>query len=286
VARPMSPQAVQSFCVAVLFVACSSLRAAPPAPVTQPAPAAVADEHEVGPALAEFLKPVDARDDKSAYALTTAAYRKAHSTEDFTKVMNQLRTELDLPQRQFQLSVARRPKDDRPREAIAFIVGYPAKTDRKSVSVVVAFADEGGRWRVADAELRRDGSMEGLRGAFYHANRGAYAMAMAGLGSVGLQARVTKLDEKSVTVEPISMDKQSPPRPPRSFEVDGQTQVFVIVPTEATVGGRKVPWERPTPGRLADLKVGDKVTVDMPPGQERALKITITFRQVQPGPGL
>jgi hypothetical protein len=154
------------------------------------------------------------------------------------------------------------------------------------VSVVVAFADERGRWRVADAELRRDGSMEGLRGAFYHANRGAYTMGMAGLSSVGLQARVTKLDEKSVTVEPISMDKQTPPRPPRSFEIDGQTQVFRIVPTDATVGGRKVTWERPTPARLADVKVGDKVTVDTPPGQERALKITITFRQVEPAPGL
>jgi hypothetical protein len=297
VARPMAPQAVLSLCVVALSLACSRSRAAPPsegapanaAPAgTRPATAPVADEYDVGPALAEFLKAVDAKDDKAAYALATAAFRKAHSLEDFTKQMDRVRTDVDLASRQFQLSVARPPKGDRPREAIAYIVAVPARTNRQSVGVVVAFADEGGRWRVADVELRDGGKLDGLRGAFFRANRGPHDMGMAGLSSVSLHARVTKLEEKSVTVEPVPMDKQAPPRPPRTFEIDGQTKVFVIVLQEnfKLPSGQTVPYERPVPARLADLKVADKVTVEMPPGQERALKITIRDRKIEPAPGL
>jgi len=113
-------------------------------------------------------------------------------------------------------------------------------------------------------------------------------MGMAGLSGVGLEARVTKFDEKSVTVEPTPWDKQSPPRPARTLQIDGETKVFVIVFEQnfRLPNGQTVPYERPVPARLADVKVGDKVTVDTPPGKDHALKISVWPRKIESAPGL
>jgi hypothetical protein len=240
-------------------------------------------------ALADFLQAVGAGENEKAYALATAEYRKGHSLEEFSKEMDRVRADVDVAKQQFQMYLARQPKDDRPRQAAASAMPVRAKTGGRLMSFALRFSHEDGRWRVAQTELEElRGNPPNLLSEFRQVNGPAHSLPMAGAGSISFEARVTKLDEKSVTVEPIPLGKQDPPRPARTLEIDAKTEVAIIHLTEnfKLPNGRTVPAELPVAARLQDLKVGHRVTVHTPPRQERVLKIVIWPKPVAPAPGL
>jgi hypothetical protein len=254
-------------------------------PATAPG---AADEAGVNPAASAFLEAVGAREDERAYELTTARYREAHPLEEFKKEMEKLRAEVRL-RMTLQVLVAPQPADGQPRQAVAVTPRLTARSDRRTVALGLRLAHEDGAWRVADVELLEGNSPSaGFLSAFMKANRGARQAVMASPGRAGLYGRVTKLDEKSLTVETIKRGDADASPAERTLAFDKETRVFVMVleSERKAPGGQPIRMHRAVPGQLSDLKVGQRVILDVLPGQERATRISIEPLPAEPGPGL
>jgi hypothetical protein len=286
------------FATALLFAE-ASLSAAPAPPrvepptsrpaSTRPTTAPAAEEDGIAPALAEFLQALGGRDDEGAYKLTTADYRKAHSLEDFKKEMDRVRSDVNVRAGRLQVALAPQPKDDQPRRALAVSPRLTARTDRRQVSLVVSLARVEGRWQVSGAELRNAQKGDPVFGDFMRTNPGARMIGLAGASRTMLRSRVTKLDDKSVTLEPIGQkDDRGEPAAARTLAIDENTKVLLGVAVRESIGprGQTTRTYRSVPGRLADLKVGQEVMVNATPAQDRAMTITIYPAQIEPGPGL
>ena len=256
-------------------------RQAPAQPAsTRPAtaPADAVDETGVNPAATEFLRAVAAGEDERAYQLTTADYREGRPLPEFKKEMDALRAELSMRGLRFQVIAAPRPAGGGPWRAIA-IWPTARKTTRKSVTVGLALALEQGAWRVEHVEFVETANTPGpgFVGGFMKANPGARPVAMADAGMMSLTGRVTKVDDKSLTVEPTTPGKGGPPPAERTLAVDEGTRVLLPVRQgeRKTPGGQTYTSYRSVPAKLADVKVGQQVVVETAPGQDRATRISI-----------
>jgi hypothetical protein len=272
----------------------ASTRPASTRPATAPAaPAGGVDETWVNAAATEFLRAVDAGEDERAYQLTTADYREPRPLAEFKKEMDKLRADLDVRRMRFQIFAT-------PRRALAM---WPTsrKTTRKSVTVGLVLALEEGAWRVDHVEFIEGGvdrTGEGFVAGFMKANRGARPVPNAQAGRVTVSGRVTKVDEKSVTIEPTTRGKAGQggkagqpeeagaPAAERTLAVDAATRVLVPVRGEdrkSPGSGRTIPYYRGVPGKLADVKVGQQVEVEIVPGQDRATRISIDVAHAEEG---
>jgi hypothetical protein len=230
-----------------------------------------------------------AGDDEGAYKLTTADYQKAHPLEDFKKEMDRVRSDVSVRMR-MQVLLAPQPRDGQPRRAVAVSPRLTARTDRRQVSFVVSLAHGDGRWQVSGAGLRDAQRGNSVLSEFTRANPGARMIGLAGAGTATmLQMRVTKVDDKSVTLEPTGKkDDRGQPAAARTLAIDENTKVLLAVALRESKGaaGQTTRSYRSVPGKLADLKVGQDVMVNATPSQDRAVSITIYPAQLEPGPGL
>jgi hypothetical protein len=258
------------------------------------APAGAVDETGVNPAATEFLRAVAAGEDERAYQLTTADFREGHPPGEFKKEADSMRADLDVRRMRFQVFAT-------PKRALAM---WPTsrKTSRKAVTVGLVLALEEGAWRVEHVEFIEeiDRTGQGFVAAFLKANPGARPVANAAAGKMTVSGRVTKLDEKSVTIEPTTQatagrgkpgpqpGKTDAPRAERTLAVDEATRVFVPVREGdmKTPAGRTVPRYRGVAGKLADVKVGQQVQVEIAPGEERATRISIDVAHAEDDKGL
>jgi hypothetical protein len=256
-------------------------------PATAPAaPAGGVDETWINPAATEFLRAVGAGEDERAYRLTTADYREPRPLAEFKKEMDTLRADLDVRRVRFQVFAT-------PRRALA-IWPTSRKTSRKSVTVGLVLALEEGAWRVDHVEFIEeiDRTGQGFVAGFMKANRGARHVPNVDAGMVSLSGRVTKLDDKSLTLEPTTRGKAGPegkadaPPAERTLAVDAATRVFVPVRGEnrkSPGSGRTIPNYRAVPGKLADVKVGQQVEVEIVPGKDLVTRIMIDIAHAEEG---
>jgi hypothetical protein len=267
----------------------AATRPASTRPATAPAPAGAVDETGVNPAASEFLRAVSAGEYERVYQLTTADYREGRPLEDFKKEMDKLRAELDVRRMRFQVFAAPRPAAGKRWRAIA-IWPTSRKTTRKSVSVGLGLTLEEGAWRVDHVELVEGNNQpgQGFVAGFMKAHPGARPVASAAAGRMTISGRVTKVDDKSVTIEPTTRDKAGPPPAERTLAVDEATQVFVPVREgmRKSLTGFTIPNIRAVPAKLADVKVGQQVEVEIVPGKDRATRIMIDPAHAEDDKGL
>jgi hypothetical protein len=179
----------------------------------------------------------------------------------------------------FQIFAAPRPAaGGKPWRAIA-IWPTSRKSDRKSVSVGLGLTLKEGAWQVDHVELVEDivRPGQGFVAGFMKAHPGARPVASAGAGMMTLSGRVTKVDDKSVTIEPTTRDKAAPPAAERTLAVDENTRVLVPLREgqRKSATGFTIPNIRLVPGKLADVKVGQQVEVQIVPGKDLATQIML-----------
>jgi len=236
------------------------------------------DEALIAPAANAFLQAVAAKEDDAAREHTTAAYREAHPGEDFRKVLDGLRTiQFDPGKQPLQVRVGPpRAADDGPRQALAML---PSKSNGEPVTIGMVLSFERGAWRIDALEpiAAIDTGRGGFVRDFHRANPGSQPAAFAGPGRMGLRGRLTKVDDRSVTIERPAEATGAAGPTERTLTVDAETQVRVYVQNgeRAMPSGVTVPRFVSAPAKLSDLKVGDPVIVEVPIGQENAVRIAV-----------
>jgi hypothetical protein len=170
------------------------------------------------------------------------------------------------------------PADDRPRRAMAVWPTHlkaDPKADPRRVTLVLHLACEQGAWHVESVALDEGA---GFARAFKEANPGAGPVQSGFDGRMAIEAVVTAVGEKTLTVRPVN-SWQSAPRPAeRTFALDAGTGVFVpeYSRDQELPGGRTFPVYKAVPGGRDDLKVGQRVFVEWPPGEARAARVSIS----------
>jgi hypothetical protein len=160
-----------------------------------------------------------------------------------------------------------------------------AKAGRRPVTLVLHLSCEDGGWRVTRAA--RDEGAAFVRD-FKEANPGAGPVESAGAGMMGVRGVVTNLDDKSLTVRPINRWPRAPAPAERTFALDEQTRVLVpeYSREQQLPGGRSVHVYKAVPGKREDLEVGQQVSLEWPPGEARAARVSISHADNGGGPGL
>jgi hypothetical protein len=235
-----------------------------------------------------FLRAVADADDKAAYELTAPAYRKDVPRERFASEAKTLRDGVGLPKEMKALPsmsgwVLVNAEEGQPRRG-AFTLGNSrriAKEDaeklaRTTIGVRVEQQTDG-RWLVSEARAmdrnRATSFMDSVVDAARHGNDLRYALST-------IRGKVIGLKDGAMTIQvdpsPTAPTKQPPDR---TIKLDEKAEVVRVTLTPITSKRGQETYKRSfTPGTIADVKAGVRVTIEPAEDDARAASVEVSAR--------